>query len=217
MVDFSALNSNQGLGTASSTGGQSQAFREADFLAIMLTEVTNQDPLQPQETAQLVENMQKLQELANTNYEKFRSDLDWAQNLVGRQITVQQQSIDDTEVEQLQERGINPDPGFLEVNGKVDTYKVIGESVWVTVNGSDYPVDNIRQIQPDQQNPDRLVEVGASLIGRRVDYTHPVTGEPDSARVDDVSWGEGDDIILTISGQRVSLSALQRIGDFAGF
>ena len=66
------------------------AFRNADFLKIMLNELQNQNPLEPQDTGKLVENMQKLQDLANTTYSKFRNDIRWAQDLVGKSVEVQQ-------------------------------------------------------------------------------------------------------------------------------
>ena len=62
----------------------SSAFREADFMAIMLAELSNQDPFEPAETAKLVENAQKLQELSNTRFERYRNDLRWAQDLIGK-------------------------------------------------------------------------------------------------------------------------------------
>ena len=77
----------QGHGVAPMEGSESQ-FREADFMAIMLSEITNLDPFEPANTAEMVQNMQKLQELANANFEKFRNDIRWAQDLVGNEVTV---------------------------------------------------------------------------------------------------------------------------------
>ena len=57
-MDISTLT---GASPTTQVGDTSGAFRDADFLAIMLAELANQDPFEPQETSKLVDNMRKLQ------------------------------------------------------------------------------------------------------------------------------------------------------------
>ena len=70
------------------------SLRDADFMKILLSEITNQDPFKPQDSAQIVEGMQKLQELANSRYEKSRDDQRWARDLIGGSVSVQQAQLE---------------------------------------------------------------------------------------------------------------------------
>ena len=97
-MDISALTA---PASTTQADGIQKSFREADFLAVMLTEITNQDPFQPTETAKMVEQMQQLQSLANSNYEKYRADIQWADSLVGKEITVTQVNMTTAEAQVL--------------------------------------------------------------------------------------------------------------------
>ena len=198
---------NQGRGTPKLEGDNSAAFREADFMAIMLSEITNQDPFEPTETAKMVENMQKLQELSNSKFEKFRDDIRWAQDLVGKDVTANQQFLTAEEQEGLEIRGIMPDPGFGLVDGKVDSYKVVGENVWVSIGGKDYPIDNIQQIKPPAEDTMGYANLADNLLGNEVTYlTDDLSLE--TGRVERVTWA-GDEINLTVDGEVVPFTSIR--------
>ena len=108
----SALTTSSQTSATSAANAQSDAFRNADFLKIMLSELAHQDPMQPQETSKIVENMQKLQELANTQYTKFRADIGWGQQLMGKTVNVQQMMIGESEKQKLINAGVRPDVGY---------------------------------------------------------------------------------------------------------
>lgn len=197
---------------AASTAGDPQAaFRNADFLKIMLSEVTNQSPLDPQDTSKLVENMQKLQELANTTYAKFRADVGWAQDLMGKNVSVSQQALSPQEKEKLVNKGLRPDVGYQQVSGSVEGFRVVDQVVYVSVKGKDYPVDQIRQIVPQAQSDAHLAEVANQMLGRQVVYTGE-DGKPAHGTVKSVRWGEGSDIKLDVEGQSVSFAKVLQIG-----
>jgi flagellar basal-body rod modification protein FlgD len=147
-----------------------QAFRQADFLQIMLTEITNQDPLAPTETSKLVDNMKSLQELANTSYTKFRSDVTWAQNLVGKKVNVIQLAASEAERVKLVNKGLKPDVGFANLDGKIESFRVVEEEVWVSIGGKDYPIDNVKQVRSTANDPAQLAQVSSQLLGMRIQY-----------------------------------------------
>ena len=198
---------NQGRGTAKLDGDNSAAFREADFMAIMLSEITNQDPFEPTETAKMVENMQKLQELSNSKFEKFRDDIRWAQDLVGKDVTANQQFLTAEEQQGLEIRGVLPDPGFGIVEGQVDSYKVVGENVWISIDGRDYPIDNIQQIKPPGEDTMGYANLADNLLGNEVTYlAADLTLQ--SGKVERVTW-VGDEINLTVDGEVIPFTSIK--------
>ena len=198
---------------STSLGTQNQAFRNADFLKIMLSELGHQDPFSPQETSKIVENMQKLQELANTQFTKFRSDLGWAQNLLGKEINVQQAMIGEPERLAMINQGLHPDVGYGNVTGKVTSFRQVGEAVYVTVNDKDYPVDNVRQVVPEaQNNPQHLTDVASSLLGLTVGFYRDNATDVGQGKVSNVSYGSDGEVMLTVGNEQVRYSHLQRIG-----
>jgi hypothetical protein len=198
---------------SSPLASQNQAFRNADFLKIMLSELAHQDPMSPQDTSKIVENMQKLQELANTQFTKFRADVSWAQNLLGKEVNVQQSIIGEQERLQLVSQGLKPDVGYGSVTGKVDSFRQVGETVYVTVGDKDYPVDNIRQVVPEQQNnPQRLTDIASDLLGLTIGFYRETATDVGQGAVTNVSYGSDGEVMLTVGNEQVRYSHLQRIG-----
>lgn len=191
-MDVSGLGQN----TFSSLSSQDEAFRDADFLQVMLNEITHQDPLEPAETSKIVDNMRKLQELANSRYEKYRQDMAWARDLVGQAISVQQASLGEAEYEELMQRGIQPDRGYLTIEGRVENFKIMGESVWVTIDDKDYPIDNVRRIVPENR-PDQYMELANNMIGRKVQYLSD-DGTFAEGIVRQLDWNNAGEVFLTM-------------------
>lgn len=197
-MDISALSDNS---QSSISGDASKSFRTADFLAIMLTEITNQDPFEPQETSKLVENMQKLQDLANSNYEKFRADIRWAQDLVGQEVTALQVNLPDDELATLAERGINPDVGYNNVSGPIESFRTVAEQVWVSIGGKDYPIDNVQQVMPQGYDPSQAATLADGLIDQRVFYFDRASGNIANGTVTGVKWNNDGEVTLTIDDE----------------
>lgn len=189
----------------------SSAFREADFMAIMLAELSNQDPFEPAETAKLVENAQKLQELSNTRFERYRNDLRWAQDLIGKEVTVSQNNLSETEAQVLRDRGLNPDVGFGIVEGEVASYRTIGENVWINVDDKDYKIDNVQRIDPED-NIDQRIDLAQNLNGYFVSFSADTAGEAGSGTVSDVQWDEDGDVFVTVGGKFVPYENITSIG-----
>jgi hypothetical protein len=189
------------------------AFRDANFLAIILAEISNQDPFEPMETSKLVENMQKLQDLANTRYTEYRNNLRFAQEIVGQGATVGQANLDDEEYQGLLDRGVNPDRGFGTVSGVVETYRTVGESVWVTIDGLDYPIDNIQRLDPAPDDNTDKAALADHLIGRFVGYRADLQGTSGTGRVSDVRWNSDGEVLVVVDGTEVPFANINRIGE----
>lgn len=196
--------------TATTSTDNSAAFRDADFMDIMLAEVTHQNPLDPQDTSKMVENMRQLQELANTKYEKFRSDIAWAQDLMGKQISVQQMAISDGEKEKLVNKGLQPDVGYSQVTGRVEAFRVVDEKVYVTVGGKDYPLDNLKQVIPAKGAD--LAEVGDRLIGKTIVFHRDSTTDIGTGKVTGVAAGTDGGVLLEVNGESIAYENLLQIG-----
>jgi hypothetical protein len=211
-MDLAALAQNPSTASRSAGAAQNDAFRSADFMKIMLSELAHQDPFSPQETSKIVENMQKLQELANTQYTKFRSDLNWAQQLIGQQVNVQQIVTDDAGRQALVDAGLNPDVGYQNVQGTVSSFRQVGEQVYLSVAGHDYPIDNVRQVVPKPRDPDQLVQLASQMVGFNVGFWRKEPTDVGQGVVTDVAYGLDDQVMLTIGDEQVPYSHLQSIG-----
>lgn len=188
-----------------------QAFRNADFLSIMLAEVTNQDPLQPAETGKMVENMKALQELANTNYEKFRADVRWAQDMVGKTVNVNQVIATEAERAAYANRGLKPDVGYGNLDGRVEGFRVVGETVWVSIGGKDYPVDNIKQVRSGIRDPDALARASNQLLGMRIRYRLDDPTKTAEGVVTSVGWDAAGGIRLGVGNTYVAYDRIEAI------
>ncbi len=214
----SAIN-NVGTGATSTNAATSastvNAFRDADFLKIMMTEITNQNPLDPQDTSKLVDNVQKLQELANTTYQKYRSDITWAQQLMGETVSVQQQSLSPAEKQKQLDKGLKPDVGFAQVSGKVTSFRTIDQKIYVTVNDRDYPMDNVKQVVPESHNAQYLSQMADQLLGKQVGYMD-TDGTQRAGQVTAVKYDEEANLMLQIGGKPIPFNKLTQIGVNAG-
>jgi|GEM_PF-3338085 len=206
-----AVNNALSAGSSSGRNDSNAAFRDADFMKILLAEITQQDPMQPQETSKIVEGMQKIQELANSRFEKFRDDQRWARDLAGQSVTVQQVQVDPGELTKLRERGLDPDIGYGSISGVVERYRVVDERVWVHANGKDYPIDNIRQVNPPAPGGEQLGTVAAGMLGRIVQYRSEDGTTSTEGLVGAVGFGSAGGVVLTIGDEQVPVSRVQRI------
>jgi len=190
-------------GISDQISGSQKAFRQADFLAIMLSEVTNQDPLQPAETSKMVENMKSLQELANTSYTKFRNDVRWAQDMVGQTVNVTQLPATEAERTSLANKGLKPDVGYGNVDGRVESFRVVEEEVWVSIAGKDYPIDNIKQVRTQANDPDQLSRISSQIMGMRIKYWKDEVTDRAEGIVSSVGYDLEGNVLLGVGNEYV--------------
>jgi hypothetical protein len=193
-----------GASTSTNAAASQRAFRDADFMKIMLAEITQQDPFKPQETSKIVEGMQKLQDLANSRFEKFRDDQNWARQLVGQSVSAQQMQATPQEIAALKDRGLVPDIGYRQVTGEVSSFRAVDEQVYVNINGKDYPVDHVLQVLPPAPDGAQLATAAAGLLGHTVQWPDR-DGKINAGLVSAVSFGEGASLMLSVGNQAVPL------------
>ena len=201
-------------GSLSSLQNQNSAFRNADFLQIMLSELTNQDPMSPQDTSKMVEEMQQIQQLANTQYQGFRDDLKWGEQLVGQKVTVLQDNITQDQATSLQAAGVNPDVGYGSVTGTVSSFRSVNEAVYVTIGGKDYPIANVQQLQPNAHDGTYLAQLSQGILGATVSYgADPAdsTSATGSGTVTAVSLDASGTPFITVGGQQIAYARVQSI------
>ena len=156
--------------------------------------------------------MQKLQELANTQYTKYRNDLNWAQQLIGQQVNVQQIVTNDAGKKKLVDAGLNPDVGYQNVSGPVSSYRQVGEQVYLTVSGHDYPIDNVRQVVPRTNDPAHLETVASHLVGYKIGFSRKDATDVGTGVVSNVAFGADGEIMLTVGTEQVPYSHVHSIG-----
>jgi flagellar hook assembly protein FlgD len=196
--------------TSASKGADMDQFRNADFLKIMLSELSQQDPFKPQETSKIVENMQKLQDLANTQFQKFRDDQRWAQDLVGKDVSARQMSLTAPQRQALVAKGLNPDVGYANVTGSVDSFRVVDQTVYVHIKDKDYDIGNVTQVNPSGASAQYLAEISRSVLARQVSYTGPDAESTGAGIVSSVSNRDGK-VMLTVNGKQVPFEYLTKI------
>lgn len=211
----STISALSGGNTPAAAGDSTSAFRNADFLKIIMSEITNQDPLNPQDTSKLVESVQQLQQLANTTYQGFRSDLTWAQQLMGQTVSVQQQALTPDQKQALLDKGLKPDVGYAQVSGKVTSFRTIDQKVYVTVGDKDYPMDNVKQIVPDAQHSQYLATMADQLLGKQVAYLDSASKQT-YGQVTSVKYDADGNLQLEVGGNTVNFNKVTQIGVSGG-
>lgn len=204
-----------GGNSSSAPADSTSAFRNADFLKIMMTEITNQNPLDPQDTGKLVENVQKLQDLANTTYQKFRADLTWGQQLIGQTVSVVQQALSPAEKQAQLDKGLKPDVGYAQVSGKVSSYRTVDQKVFITVGDKDYPMDNVKQIVPEGQQSQYLATMADQLLGKTVAYLND-KNEKVSGKVTSIKYDKDANLMLEVGSKTVNFNKVTQIGVAGG-
>jgi hypothetical protein len=212
-MPVSSISSGSSVSTDAANAARSNAFRTADFMKIMLSELAQQDPFKPQDTGQIVDNMQKLQQLENVQYQAFRDDMKWGEDLVGKDVTAKQMSLSDADLKDLKASGLNPDVGFNTVTGAVTTFKVVDQKVWVGIGDKDYAIANVTQVNPPKTDSTYLAEIANSLLGKRIGFYGDTPTDLFQGQVTAVSATDsGDDVTLTVGDQQVPLKHVIKIG-----
>lgn len=201
----------QSSSASSSSSDAYSGLTTDEFIKIMLTELVNQDPMEPAKTADMVENLREVQSLLASQQEEQRADLSWAGELVGRTVTVSQSLVTNSEYNALLEDGLNPDVGAGSVTGNVTSFAVVDDQVWIEVDGHDYPIDNVTSLDTASSTASTLTELGASLSGRTVSY-EDASGTVRSGTVTSVNLADDGSFTMTIDAVEVAFSSLRSVG-----
>jgi hypothetical protein len=135
---MSAINALAGSGTASATGSRFNELSSDEFIKIIFTELQNQDPFKPNDSAALLEQLQSIRSIeSDMELSKklegivFQNQLSSAGNLIGKRVA-----------------GLTADNE--RVGGTVKSVARNGEEIALVLdNGWILPLDNVEYI--DQQ------------------------------------------------------------------
>lgn len=105
------------------------------FLKLLVAEVKNQDPLQPTSNTEWVSQYATFSELETMQNMSASLDVSRASSLVGKTVMIQTTS----------ESG-----KVSEIQGRVDYITYESGKVYVSVNGSNYSLDDVRNVIDDQ-------------------------------------------------------------------
>ena len=137
MTTKSVGSTKQGTQVPSALANKGYNLKPADFIKMMVTQLQNQDPLQPQQSDQLLAQMSQIGQLeTNTQLQSSlqtmmtQSQIGAAGNLIGKQVAG------------LSSTGDN-------VNGIVDSVKVRSDGIFLELhNGKELSMANVTTISP---------------------------------------------------------------------
>lgn len=199
--------------TASTSTTSSDAYSGLttdDFVKIMLTELSNQDPTDPQKTSDMIANIREIQDLEQTKQEQKRSDLNWAGDLIGRGVTVSQSLVTNDQYDALVDAGLNPDVGSSTVTGTVTSYSIVNGEVWLKIGENDYPIDNVQSLAQKETDPTTFADLAGNLLGRTVEY-EDASGDLVSGTADGINSDGDGGYTISVDGAEVSISQLRSI------
>ena len=129
-----------------------------DFYTLLLSEMTNQDPLEPTSNTEFISQMATFTSMRSQQDALYYSNANYASSLVGKTVIVS--------------AGTGTTGGTI--SGVVSNVNMSGDSFTVTVNGRDYAIKNVVKIISDSQTVTGTSNIGSdgayatSLIGKRV-------------------------------------------------
>jgi len=128
-----------GSSPSNQQGSQNDALRDLnldEFLKVMITELQNQDPLNPMDNAQILQQISQMREIQATD--QMRETLDSV--LLG-QTLVSASTMIDRDITALAESG-------KEVAGRVESVTIEGSTPLLHIGAEKIRLSNIRSIQP---------------------------------------------------------------------
>ncbi len=129
-----------------------------DFYTLLLSEMTNQDPLEPTSNTEFISQMATFTSMRSQQDALYYSNANYASSLVGKTVIVS--------------AGTGTTGGTI--SGVVSNVNMSGDSFTVTVNGRDYALKSVVKIVSDSQSYTGTSNIGSdgayatSLIGKRV-------------------------------------------------
>ena len=164
-------------GAATTSANSFAALSSEDFFELLITQITNQDPLEPTGNAELMAQIAAIRdiELSTTLTESLRA-LTGQQQFTGASSLIGQYATGATATDGVPQAGIVVGVRF----------QVNGEALLQLANGTELPLSEVVTIQAPQQAAEALI--GRSIVG--VDKRDPsdpevVEGVVTSVRIED--------------------------------
>lgn len=141
-------NSSTTLPTATDTTKKPRDLKELDinqFLQLMIAELTNQDPLNPMDNTQLVQQIGSIREISATD--KLTESLDFVQS--GQSLSTASSLIGKT-IKALTDENENVEGVVERVSIEVDEDNNSKRTYRVHVDGKDIDLKNVREVLPSE-------------------------------------------------------------------
>lgn len=161
-----------------------------DFLNLLVAQLKNQDPLEPQSNEQFIATMAQFNSLETLSSLDKNTQYNQAMSMVGKPVTVQEQ---------------NMDP----VSGTVEKVGVVEGKVVVYVGGKEYGISDVKEVHPQESsqialNSGDLLQA-AMLIGREV----ALEGSPGGV-VEKVGMADGK-VKIYVNGSPYDIASISEI------
>jgi flagellar basal-body rod modification protein FlgD len=105
-----------------------KSLGESDFLRLLTTQMSNQDPMNPISDTSQIAQLAQFSSLQSMNSLLRNSQLEGASNMIGKNVTAL-------------------DSAGNSVNGTVDSAQIDSGKVYVTINGNKYDYSTISQVK----------------------------------------------------------------------
>jgi len=105
-----------------------KSLGESDFLKLLTTQMSNQDPMNPISDTSQIAQLAQFSSLQSMNSLLKNSQLEGASNMIGKNVTAS-------------------DSNGKSVNGTVDAAQLSSGTVYVTINGTQYAYSSITQVK----------------------------------------------------------------------
>jgi len=125
----SITSSSSGSASSDTVSGSQQTLTQNDFLQLLVSQMENQDPLDPQSDTQMAAQMAQFTSLQQTTAMSSSLSMLQANSLVGSTVNVQVDS-------------------KTSASGVVSSVAMVSGTPEVVVNGTDYPISEVTAITP---------------------------------------------------------------------
>ncbi len=130
-MSISSIGSSTGSTSATPSVTNNQALGQQDFLNIMMAEMTNQDPMSPQDDTQFLAELAQFSTVNGVNTITQDMGQIQATTLLGKTVTAMNMV-----------NGVN-----TPVNGVVQAVSYTSSGVNITVNNQDIPLSDVQSVQ----------------------------------------------------------------------
>ncbi len=190
-VDASILDgkvtNNSSASSAASAAKDGSTLDKQAFLQLLVAQMKYQDPLEPTDNTEYVAQLAQFSSLEAMNNMSESMDLQRATALVGKTVTV---------------ASTNETTGVTtEVTGTVDYVTHSGSKTYLTIDGNQYSVDDVKQVWDD-------VYIEADTIASTWRATYNLLPKADN--IDATNVGEYKDSIQTLLTVFNSMSSYQQ-------
>lgn len=195
MADTTAVSSSQSSSSSStttSTTSSSSTLDKEAFLKLLVTQMQNQDPMNPMDDTQYVTQLAQFTSLEQTQTANRRAESTQAYSMIGKIISYQDSSTGDV------------------TTGQVNSVVFNNDTAMLSVNNDTVSLDDVTQVYSDPSSSNVAgVEQALTMIGHDIEYTD---SKENTVRgtVSSVSFTTSG-TILNVDDTKVSIGSVTKV------